>query len=233
MSSDETNLVIETLIKYFLPYRGLKLSMDAQELTPDYINTRFATSHYYRMIAINKEPRGSRKWVFIYILDDDLSKTVQTPSKNKPKLVELLSNAESDPKYKDLDELMIIAPSSFFGKKALMDTINMFSMDKGIKIVDPTGTKPYYTAYPYYKFSCDMPNHVEVTEHEILSMDKAAEFMSFDRINKMESLMRITTMDTPIVWLGARDGQIVKIKRPSETTIESIAYRRVYTASSF
>jgi DNA-directed RNA polymerase subunit H (RpoH/RPB5) len=78
-----------------------------------------------------------------------------------------------------------------------------------------------------------MPNHVEVTEHEILSMDKAAEFMSFDRINKMESLMRITTMDTPIVWLGARDGQIVKIKRPSETTIESIAYRRVYTAASF
>lgn len=228
MSSNETIRAIGIIIEDFLPYRGLKLD-ESQDLNPDNINTKLTNYHFYRITAQRIEPRGHRKWVFIYVLSNDSSKTTQTPAKNKPKLVDLLNSADTDPKYKDLDELIIIAPQSFFGKKPLLDTMEMISNEKGIKTYDPTGEKPYYNAYPYNIFVLNLPEHVEVPRHEIVPMDGVVNFMRFERLSKMDSLPKILSSDPPVVWLGARDGQIVKIYRPSETTLETIVYRRVFS----
>jgi DNA-directed RNA polymerase subunit H len=41
------------------------------------------------------------------------------------------------------------------------------------------------------------------------------------------SFPRIYNTDPPIVWIGGRPGDMVRIYRPSETVGESIAYRYV------
>jgi DNA-directed RNA polymerase subunit H (RpoH/RPB5) len=124
---------------------------------------------------------------------------------------------------------MIIAPQSFFTKKPLLDTMDMISSERGTKVYDPNGEKPHYNAYPYNIFAFNLPKHVEVPLHEIVPIERAIEFMQFERISRTDSLQKILSSDPPVVWLGARDGQIIKIYRPSETTLETIVYRRVFS----
>lgn len=225
MSTSEVNHVIRIITEYFLPYRGLTLDPD-QDLSPDNVNIKLNAQYYFRILAQRKEPRGKRTWVFIYVLSNDASKTVNMPSKNKPKLVELIASAEGDAKFPLLDELLIIAPESFFTKKPLTDTMDMISQERGSKALDATGERPYYNAYPYSTFACNLPAHVEVPKHEIMTHDEVVKLMSFERI-VYSYLQSILVTDPAVIWLGARVGQVIKITRISETTGTVIAYRRV------
>lgn len=86
--------------------------------------------------------------------------------------------------------------------------------------------KLYIEHHDYSKFSIVIPEHPSVPRHTIMDQKELDELLTSYHRQK-ENLQRIFSHDTPIVWLGARPGDVVKIERISETVGVSEGYRVV------
>lgn len=82
----------------------------------------------------------------------------------------------------------------------------------------------YVEHYDYDMFKIEKPCHSSIPPHVILGEDEAIEFENAFRIVRKDNL-KIARTDVMAVWLGLRQGMIVKIYRASETAGEMIAYR--------
>lgn len=72
----------------------------------------------------------------------------------------------------------------------------------------------------------DVTSHQMVPRHTILTPEEAEEVFKTYGITKTE-LPKILMKDPVIKIIGAKDGDIIKIERASETAGISLAYRRV------
>ena len=88
-------------------------------------------------------------------------------------------------------------------------------------------SKTHIDILHFMNFSCNIPQHVFTCEHIILSSEEAQQVLTDLKIESFANLPGIKSSDTQIIWVGGRAGEIVKIKRPSETAISSIVYRRI------
>jgi len=71
-----------------------------------------------------------------------------------------------------------------------------------------------------------IPRHVGVPLHTIATTDQIAEWCKEHGTVK-EDLSRILVTDPPVVWCGARQGEVVKIYRSSESAGKAVAMRLV------
>jgi DNA-directed RNA polymerase subunit H (RpoH/RPB5) len=84
----------------------------------------------------------------------------------------------------------------------------------------------YIESYTYDKFIIVIPKHVGVPKHVIASREEIDQWCEEYGTNRSD-LPKILASDPPVVWLGAKPGDIVKIYRYSESAGHAIAMRYV------
>lgn len=220
------NVIIKIIINDFFRYRELTLAargLARDAVIPTFDDDRIISDmeqfHYVRLDAKRAVARGDRNWVIVLILSAD-----GKYSHHSPDLRKLLEGIESERLAKDgyLDEVIIVAEESFFSKKNLTDVVRGFQSIQS--------DSPLYNAYPYYNFAFVVPEHKSVSPHRIMTQVEVDSLLIREHILRTD-LAVILTNDAPIVWIGAREGQVIEITRDSQTAGIALYYRRVERAS--
>lgn len=81
-------------------------------------------------------------------------------------------------------------------------------------------------SYPIAQFLIDMRRAMGVPPHRILDVEETVDILS-EMHKRRQDLPKIYVNDVQAVWLGAKVGDVIEIKRPSEVTGTSIYYRHV------
>lgn len=145
--------------------------------------------------------------------------------------------------------LFLIAPESKYAInvpwfKKLLATIDTKTMESDAEIVfiseNPltnfiitqlnvertTNRKLYIEHYEYKIFTIVVPKHILVPKHTIAS-DTDVENFCKTFYTVTTRFPKILVTDPPVVWLGAKPGDVIRIDRDSEITVKSIGYRTV------
>ncbi len=80
--------------------------------------------------------------------------------------------------------------------------------------------------HSYEMFISVKPKHVSYDEHIIMKPEEVQELLNFMNIN-IGANPRIFTTDPAVVWIGGREGDMIKIRRRSETAGQAYYYRLV------
>ena len=90
----------------------------------------------------------------------------------------------------------------------------------------------YYNEYGYFvqiyglrNFLFNVSKHMSVPKHEVISKKETDEILLKFNI-KLDNLENIRREDPNAKFIGLKPGQVCKITRPSESSINSIIYRR-------
>lgn len=126
-------------------------------------------------------------------------------------------NSEGFAREGRLGEVIVIAPEDIMRKKNMTDVVDTFRA---------AAADTLYNMYPYHVFSLDIPRAQIVPKHEVISEAEAKAFLTRERLG-LADLKRIPVSNPPVVWIGARPGQVVRITAPSEATRETYDYRVV------
>ncbi len=229
--------VIGNIVDGFYRYRGLRpaprgLALDRGPAvcTSDAIVSDMERFAYMRLDALAERPRGKRDWVVILVLSES-----GKYSHHGPDLRELIRGVEAEQATKDgrLSELVVVAEEAFFGKKNVMDIVRERRQKaRGtVSGADPGGAAPFYGAYPYSTFVHVVPDHVSVGRHTIMEEEEAKEFLTTQHLQR-SSLAVLYTNEAMAVWIGAREGQHVKVCYDSQTAAKGYAYLRVELGST-
>jgi len=183
---------------------------------------------YVRIDALcdDGSARGARTWVVFLVLSGS-----KKPSNFKPDFCRLLDgiNAERPTKEGRLNELIIIAEKSFFAKKNLTEVIRETRKKNQVDGPDLEGRAPFYSAYPYCNFTVVIPDHECVYPHRVMAPCEVNNLLQKEHL-KLQDLPAICNNDPPVIWAGGRSGQVVEIKRDSQTAGMAIYYRRIIPA---
>jgi hypothetical protein len=225
------NVVCKIICRHFFRYRGLTLAPrglargEVPVFDDDSVISDMEQFHHVRIDAVRTVPRGARDWVVILILGSE-GKYAQ----HSPDLRKLLEGVEAERPTKEgrLDEVIIVAEESFFSKKNLTDVIRE-AQQRQAGGGDIAGVAPFYNAYPYYKFAIVVPEHCSVAPHRIMSPEEVEALFRCGHISRSD-LATILSNDSPIIWNGGREGQIVEITRDSQTAAKALYYRRIERA---
>lgn len=221
--------VIGVLPKFF-EYRGITIAHRERAgaaapagapayPTSDGIISNMGQFHYERIDGRLNQPRGARDLVVTLFLS-----STGKYSQNGPALRSLLSGIDNERAVKEgrLAELFIFAEDEFFGKKNLTDILHEFAAGSA-RGVDSEGRASYFSAYPYGILALVVPEHQSVPRHTIMTAKAAQELLETEML-KSSSLPKIQDNDPAVIWCSGREGQIVKVDRPSETVGGIVPY---------
>ena len=236
-------IIVATLAEFF-DGRGLEAAaVDRDRIISD------MTHGYVRIDARRKAGgarRGARDLVVALVLSAD-GKYAQ----NGPALRTLLAGIGGEAPAA-LDELILVVEEEFLDKKNVMDVFRAFAGElkaaalkaaepkaaepkaaepKDAKIdevrgADPEGRVPFCNVYPYHVFAMNIPRHLSVPPHRIMSAEEVADLLATQH-KQFHNLPSIYVNDPPVIWCGGRVGQVVEITRPSEVAGTAMYYRRI------
>lgn len=187
-------------LEKFLEYRNVK--SDQNFLTIEALRSRL---DHYEYATI--EGTSSDKSIFIVLIAP--GSKYSNRSQDFKKLLSFL------PKNKLPDSNLIFISDTEFTIHIKRQIAEVKKKYPGIYIED----------YDYKKFMLVVPEHKSVPKHEILPNDNLQEVLGIP--TEKAKLPKIRTSDPPVIWIGARPGDIVKITRISESAGINIAYRLV------
>lgn len=107
----------------------------------------------------------------------------------------------------------------FISGKSLSNNIKKFINDQRKK-----QTNIYVEHYTYEPFSYNLLENDSIMPHRRLTEQESDDLLSSIYKTK-DRLPKISANDPPVVWIGGKPGDIIKIDRVSENTGESVAYR--------
>jgi DNA-directed RNA polymerase subunit H (RpoH/RPB5)/galactitol-specific phosphotransferase system IIB component len=87
-------------------------------------------------------------------------------------------------------------------------------------------TNTWIQIRPYEKFIIDISTCKFIYPHTIVPRDEFKTVANFSNITD-ENIQKIYEHDTPVVWIGGRVGDIIKVQRNTPSTGISITYRKV------
>jgi DNA-directed RNA polymerase subunit H (RpoH/RPB5) len=133
-----------------------------------------------------------------------------------------------------LEEVLVIAPEETLGKKNMTDVIRRFRAAAAARAAGKPSEHglalaAHYNMHPYRVFSLDIPRAQIVPKHEVADPAAVAAFLARERLT-LADLRQISSADPPVVWVGGRPGQVVRITAPSETAGEALFYCLVVPA---
>lgn len=114
---------------------------------------------------------------------------------------------------RDIAEMILIVPMETIEKKNIETALGKFP-EEIVKM------------YPYSVFSFNLPKCESIPLHEILSPEETEELLMFNRVT-FSDLRKIRSIDPPLVWIGAKPRDVVKVTAPSETAGHVIEYYAV------
>ena len=110
------------------------------------------------------------------------------------------------------------------------ETVKLSNIEKTFKTAKESSKELGYTCKflmcSYRIFSLDItkavqvPKHVIMTKEEVLNMTKLQLFST-------KELTFILETDPPVIWIGGKPGDVIRITQPSETALEFVTYRLV------
>ena len=214
--------IVNIIINEFFPHRSITM-LNSRTFTDDEIISDMERYGYVRIDGVSK-PRGSRNRVVFIVMKSNDTLGGNLELRKVKKLIEIVDNDEVT-KTDKLDEFFLIVNKEYIGRKNFDDIVKeLYNRQKGG--VDPEGTGPYYSVFPYHNFSFSVPKCKILFPHILMSKEEISELLQKERIN-VRDLPIVLTSDVNIIWNGGRPGQIVKILRCSESALEAIYYRRI------
>lgn len=96
--------------------------------------------------------------------------------------------------------------------------------------VDTLKAKGWFI-YEYTRFAIKYPICTQCSHHEIIKPEFAKKILKRFRYESNQVLPKIPKNDTMMVWIGAKPGDIILIRRYSENTLETVEYRYVSNIS--
>jgi DNA-directed RNA polymerase subunit H (RpoH/RPB5) len=139
----------------------------------------------------------------------------------------LYKSIESEESYKNntLDEVILIVGDIFETKKNLLEVVKA-EQQKEIRGPDFAGRAPVYNLMYFRNLVSCIPEYIGVPEHIIMTPAESQEFLESQLKNPKE-LPLIPHTDPQILWIGGRQGQLVKIIRDSDTTGKTIIIKTI------
>lgn len=131
-------------------------------------------------------------------------------------------NSEKFARQTRFEEVIVIAPEDVMAKKNMTDVVLAFQQAAGGK----TALAEYYNMYPYRVFSVDIPRVRAIPHHAVAESEEVQKFLDRER-RTVGDLREIFVTDPPLIWIGARPRQVVRISAPSETAGEAHTYCHV------
>lgn len=221
------NIVLKNLREKFFAYRGLRLAarglaadVEPRPFTDDEVLVDMEKNGFTRLDALRAAPRGARDWVVVLVLA-----ARGKFASHGPDLRRLLEGVTAAPQAGRLDEVIVVAEEQFFGKKNVTDVVGEFQK-RSARGADPDGVAPFFNAYPYHIFSIVVPENQSVPPHSLMSEPEVATLLEQEH-RAFQDLPVIPANDPPVIWLGGREGQVVKIVRPSATAGTALYFRRI------
>jgi DNA-directed RNA polymerase subunit H (RpoH/RPB5) len=189
-----------------------KLTLITPRLEPEKFKTEIGTHAYVIITAQRKadELRDEVMTFFVIIAPSSLY------AKTSGQLEKLFGKIT-----RDIESQHITLPIDIMVITEFELGTNMIKMIARQSAAYPERRYDYFT---YDIFLIELPQHVLVPPHELIS---SAEINAFceDNHTIKQNLPLILRTDPQAVWLGLKSGMCVKITRPSETTCTAITYR--------
>ena len=207
-------MAVDPTAERYLPYEVYKnmpelLRMRGAETTHRFLNqSKFTTefSHFEKIVI--QATRGDRK-LYIFITSPGSKFATRLPEFKK--MIHEVPEAE----FKKGPEILIISENNL--TNYIMTEIKQRRYDY----------KDLYIEMHDYSIFVTLPEkNVNIQHHEIVPEDELREFLQTHHRSKRD-LPKIFASDTPVVWLGGRPGDVIKVLRISETVGEAPAYRIV------
>jgi DNA-directed RNA polymerase subunit H (RpoH/RPB5) len=131
-------------------------------------------------------------------------------------------NTEAFAREKRFAEVIVFAPEETMHRKNIQDAIA--DLRAAATAIPSKGSGPdFYNLYAYHVLSLDIPRAQCVPTHELADPAEVQAYLARER-RTLADLRRISANDPPVVWIGARPGQVVRIHAPSETAGEAYDY---------
>jgi DNA-directed RNA polymerase subunit H (RpoH/RPB5) len=224
MNEHPSYLVFQHLGR-FLESRGLVPAEGADlDTSRDRFITELGHIGYYRLDAVS---RGAAYKIVIIIVLALRGKYTD----HGPQLRGLVSSLNSEDFAREgrLAEVIVVAPEDIMKKKNMTDVIEDFRAAAAAGEPSPgtpdgpTPAADYYNMYPYHVFSLDIPRCQIVPLHEIAQPAEVQAFLARELL-ALRDLPMVASSNPPVVWIGGRPGQVVRIQCPSETAGEAYKY---------
>lgn len=195
----EEAIVYKNLFK-MIRCRGLHPTSD--ELSTDLLRRQLIEQEY---VVIRAEARAPRPHSVLLVVLVASNSTIGTKTSNFKYMISELKRTYNPPW-----ELLVVT------SEILPVRIRGF-------IASKENTTPC-TYYDYEKFIIDVPSHVLVPKHEVMTEEEVRHLCETFHTTP-DQYPRILRTDTMSVWIGLRPGQMCRITRASETAGSAIAYR--------
>ncbi len=200
----EPGIVYRNLFR-FLAYRKLNTSVD--RLDDDKLSEIMRSIGYLTIEATRQLSDTVLEKTIIILMAPGTKYAVKSPEFKK-----LLNDIVSKRKEYTMNYIIVTAEEvNTFVSRVLAD----FSVE-GLK----------YEQYTYKMFKLVVPEHELVPKHEFATRDEIEEQLNIYYRN-ISSFPKINVRDPPVVWLGAKIGDTIKITRPSENALSAVVYRVV------
>lgn len=219
--SYEINQIVNVIKNDFIRYRGLTIN-NLDDITEEQVSRGIETVGYIKIYATRNSPRGKRQNTIILILDE-----TSKYSHNSPELKKIMNSIDLEESYKNktLDELILIVGNSVENKKNLIEVIKNYQQ-RETKGPDYKGIGPFYTVIYFRNMKSCIPEYVGVPKHILMNPQESIEFLDY-QLKTISDLPKILHIDPQILWIGGRQGQLIKIIRDSDTTGESEEVRAI------
>jgi DNA-directed RNA polymerase subunit H len=198
---------VYTIFQIFLKHRGIK-PVSQWKNKDDFVDQLTQTAY----IRIEGTDSAGKK-IIAFILTPDGKFCHKSPE-----LHGLLLRVESEasPRPDEISEVFLIVEPSVYEQKNIMDTFHSHRLSARFT----------YTLLSYNHFMIVVPDHDLIYPHRILSKEEAADVLEKMRTAPI-NMPQIFQNDPPLVWIGARAGDMIEITRPSETAGFAMFYRFV------
>lgn len=236
-------------IQKFLTYRSLELVAGAQYNTGDSKKTSSSKNaeflpedefvkniQYYGYIQIEAKDAKDKdrhfhksipsEWrkkpvhTYIILLDQN---SVYKSTQQFVKLLERIPGMNSETRDYNI-ELIVIAREKL--SLHVQKKINTYITNGSVPGAETKFGYRHIADFEYAMFSSDKLTNKFSQHHRILNKSDEKAILTRLMCTKKD-LDKIRKTDPPLVWLGAEIGDIIEIRRFSETTAEEIAYRVV------
>lgn len=201
-----------TNLPRFLEYRGLRLTEPADGVPRrDVFKSRLTEMGSFRVVA---ESHDAPPRVTVLFLLDPHGKY----SQHVPDLRKLIQALQIEPFSKEgrLAEVILLSHEDVPKKSHFKEALNKLR----------TTAEYMINLYPFSVFTTILPEVQAVPEHVIASAEEVQELLRWRKL-RLADLKKISAHDPPVVWLGARPQDVVRIAMPSESAGTAYDYRVV------
>lgn len=140
-----------------------------------------------------------------------------------PQLRTLISSLNSEPFAREgrLEEVVVVAPEEVMAKKNMTDVVLDFG--EAVRAGSPDALAGHYSMHSYTVLSVDIPRVRSVPAHELAPPAEVQAYLARERV-ALADLRRVAASNPPVIWIGARPGQVVRVRSASETAGEAYDY---------